>query len=314
MKMKALDVLAQNVFLMERGELERAARIEVEVQAAAPASESAIRKADGTAIINISGVIAPRDSWMLRLLGGTSIEQVLANFNSALADPSVESIMLNIDSPGGSVAGVSDLASRIYEARAQKPVVAFTSGYMASAAYWIGAAASAIVVGDTATLGSIGVLAVIADDRGRQTRDGVVFHEIISSGAPNKRPDPATDAGRAVLQGNVDAIEEVFVGAVARFRGVSTDRVLTDFGRGGVLIGAQAVRAGLADAVGTFDGTLRAKKTSNQWYFSGPAPIASDAKSQWNRSPELRAEFGTFERYAGYLKHEELCAQLTRRA
>jgi ClpP class serine protease len=76
----------------------------------------------------------------------------------------------------------------------------------ASAAYWLAAATSRITISDTALVGSIGVVGTAIDDRERQKMQGVTFHQIVSSNAPKKRPDPATPEGRQVLQNEIDAL------------------------------------------------------------------------------------------------------------
>jgi len=81
----------------------------------------------------------------------------------------------------------------------------------------------------------------------------VKTHEIVSSVSPNKRPDPATDVGRGQIQALVDELAGIFVGAVARNRGVTAEDVVQKFGRGGLLVGSSAVKAGMADSVGSFE-------------------------------------------------------------
>ena len=113
-----------------------------------------------------------------------------------------------------------------------------------------------MIADDAAFLGSIGVVTTLVDDRDRLEKSGVKEIEIISSSSPHKRPDPASEDGRAVLQARVDALQEVFVSAVSRYRGVRKTTVLTDFGRGDVLIGQAAVAAGMADGIGSLEGII----------------------------------------------------------
>lgn len=219
------------------------------------AAEAGVHVEDGVAVIGIVGPIFPYANMMTRMSGATSIEITRQQFRAALADSGVRAIVLSVDSPGGATSGIGDFADEVAQARDVKPIVAIATGSMASAAYWIGAAASRLVVSPTAIVGSIGVVAglskQVAPDAG-----GKVGIEIVSSNAPNKRPDPTDSAGRAQLQALVDAIEAEFLGAIARYRGVTVDKVKADFGKGGVLVGAAAVAAGMADQVGTLDSVL----------------------------------------------------------
>lgn len=203
-----------------------------------------------TAVIPVIGPVFRYANWMTEISGATSIQILSQDFNKALEDPAVEAIVLEVDSPGGTVAGVAEFADMVYEARGKKPVVAYVSDLGASAAYWIACAADRVVVASTAKVGSIG--AIIQYDKRGEGNTG----RIISSQSPYKAADPTTDEGRAQYQKLVDSQAEVFVATVARNRGVTPEKVLADFGQGGLFVGAQAVSAGLADRVGSLEGVL----------------------------------------------------------
>lgn len=207
---------------------------------------------DGVAVIPVFGPIVPRADMMQDISGAVSLASFTKDLDTALADDSVSAILLEIDSPGGVAAGLHDVSVMVRAASARKPLEVFASGMMASAAYWLGSAASRITVAADVLVGSIGVVGAVqvqieADQAGRMTT------EIVSSSAPNKRPDPRTDEGRAALQGHIDAMEAVFLADVAGNRDVSVEFVKSEFGAGGLFVGAQAVAAGMADAVGTFE-------------------------------------------------------------
>ena len=211
---------------------------------------------DGVAIIPVTGPIFPRANLFTQVSGGTSVEVMARDFHTALDDPAVRAILLDVDSPGGQATGVNELANMIHAARGDKPITAYVSGAAASGAYWIASAADQIVTDATAGLGSIGVVAGYRDTSARDEKAGVKSVEIVSSQSPNKRPDMSTDEGRKQIQDRVDAIAEVFVSAVARNRSVDPGVVLREFGAGGILIGADAVNAGLADKLGSFENVL----------------------------------------------------------
>lgn len=215
------------------------------------------------AIIPVSGPIFKYANMFTMISGGSSLQILMRDLNTALENPDIKNIILNIDSPGGEVNGVSEFANAIYAARSQKNIVAYVGGLGASAAYWIASAASQIVVDETALVGSIGVVASYIDDSERMAKEGVKEIEIISSTSPNKRPNPASEDGRAVIQARVDAIQEVFVETVARNRGVAVETVLEDFGKGDVLIGKNAVQVGLADRLGSLEGVIEALSTNH---------------------------------------------------
>jgi signal peptide peptidase SppA len=257
----------------------------------------------GVAIIDITGMITPRLSIFNMLFGGTDVQTIQRELDDALADSSISKIVLNIDSPGGAVTGISDLADQVYKARSIKPIEAHVPGMAASAAYWIASATSRITMADTASVGSIGVVGTVLDNRVWQGMQGITLHEIVSSNAPKKRPDPLTPEGRAVLQNNIDSIASVFTAKVAQYRGVSEKTVNADFGQGGIVIGAAAVRAGLADAIGSFETLLGAPGAIDNTAQAAAAPAQDDSpEAQWQRDPNLRAEFGSLEVFEAYTK------------
>jgi signal peptide peptidase SppA len=208
---------------------------------------------DGVAIIPVAGPISRYADFFSEISGATAIDTLAKDFRTALDDRSVKAVILDMDTPGGTVAGVGEFAQHVAEARGKgKPVVAYVGNQAASAGYWIASAADAIVAAPTATLGSIGVvmgMRVPADPKAGQARTV----EFVSSQSPHKRPDPQTEAGRAQVQATADDLADVFIDAVAANRGISRDDVLADFGRGGVLVGARAVAAGMADRLGSLE-------------------------------------------------------------
>lgn len=208
---------------------------------------------DGVAILPVTGALMRYANLLSKVSGATSIDMLATDFNQAFDNPDVKAIVLNIDSPGGTVAGVNEFAEMIYSARGKKPIVAYVSGMGASAAYWIASAADEIVLDATASVGSIGVVSVQMDDTERKAKAGLKEIQIVSSLSPRKRPDMTTDAGRADIQVMVDSIAHVFFNAVARNRRVTAENLLSDFGQGGLLVGVDAVRVGAADRMGSLE-------------------------------------------------------------
>jgi ClpP class serine protease len=134
-----------------------------------------------------------------------------------------------------------------------KPIVAQVSGAGTSAAYWLASAADEIVVGKTAELGSIGVRATYTDYRDWEEKQGIRTYEFISSQSPKKKFDPRENDSRARLQRTLDDLADVFIGALARNRGITPDQVIESYGAGDIIVGAAAVEAGLADRLGTYE-------------------------------------------------------------
>lgn len=222
---------------------------------------------NGRAVIDVRGPLFRYDSFWTWLLGGTSVKETALNLHAALDDPGVHSIVLSVNSPGGQVDGINELADMIRKANATKPVTAYVGGQAASAAYWLAASAGKIVADETALLGSIGVLATVMDDSKAYEKHGVKRYEIVSTQSPLKRTDPSTDEGRAQVQTMVDSLAAIFIDKVASFRGVTADRVTADFGQGGVKGARAAVEVGMADALGSLEDQLRDPKDDRALHF-----------------------------------------------
>jgi signal peptide peptidase SppA len=211
---------------------------------------------DGVAVIAVDGVISKRMNLFSQISGGASTELIGRDIRQALADPEAHSLLLQVDSPGGTVDGTQELAQMIHGARAAKPIVTYVDGMMASAAYWIGSAADAAYIGaDTAQVGSIGVVASHTDYSRREEMLGMKTTEIYAGKFKRIASSykPLSEDGKQYIQDMVDYLYSVFVADVAKQRGTDTETVLTNMADGRVFTGRQAVEAGLVDGVATMD-------------------------------------------------------------
>ena len=213
---------------------------------------------NGVAIIPISGPISRSASFFSWLFGGTSIQEINELRCMALNDFKVKAILYHITSPGGTVSGIDAQAQAMFDSRDQKPSVAFTDGNMCSAAYWLGSAASLVVVDKTAILGSIGT---IVEHKDLSKSDEMMGRKrtYISSGkykALGNDAEPLSPEAKQMYQDMTDYMYSVFVDAVARNRGVAAEEVVASMADGRDFIGQQAVDAGVADVVGTIDDAL----------------------------------------------------------
>lgn len=219
---------------------------------------------NGVAIIPVVGPVFRYANLFTEISGATSTQVLATDLQTALDDPKISAIILNIDSPGGVAAGINELADQIHAARDRKRIVAYIGGTGASAAYWIASAANEIVIDETALAGSIGV--VVEAVVGGEEASGRKRYQIVSRNAPNKRVDLSTEEGRAKVGETVDAMGDVFVAKVARNLGVEPERVpeMGDFG--GLRVGAAAVESGLAHRLGSLETLITelAKPAANQ--------------------------------------------------
>lgn len=208
--------------------------------------------ADGVAIVPVMGSLVHRGSRM-GYSGTTAYQALDKNLTLAMNDHGVHSVLLDIDSPGGQVAGVFDLCERILQMRSTKRIVAVASDLAASAAYALGCAAHELVVTQTASAGSIGVVTAHVDYSQKLAEQGVgVTYIYAGDHKVDGNPyEPLPDTVKADLQAEIDGIYQLFTGHVAKARGLSQQQVIDTQAR--VFIGEHAVSAGLADRVGTLD-------------------------------------------------------------
>lgn len=236
---------------------------------------------DGVGCIPIFGPIFPRSS-LMTLSGATALDAVAADLRALQATRDVRRILMVVDSPGGAVDGVQQFSRLV--AQSDKPVFAHVEGTGASAAYWIASQAREISTDPTARVGSIGVAMSTAVQEGPDISGRRQF-DIVSTNAPNKRPDLSTDEGRATVRETLDAIEEIFIADVARGRGVTEATVKRDYGAGGTKTGKQAKAAGMIDRVEAdgLDGAIRRLSTS-----AGPAASRRTAAARQLEVARLR--------------------------
>lgn len=214
-------------------------------------------RAGGVAIIDVVGITANRWDFLDAKSGVTSYEMLRYQLGVAMADPRAHVILLDIESPGGEAIGTFEVAEAVRRAAAVKPVVAVVDGMAASAGYAIASGASRIVTGRTGVVGSIGTVLLHVDYSRKLDQQGVT-PTFIFEGA--KKVDgnpfePLSDEVRADLQREVRQFYDLFVETVAAGRpGLTADAIRAT--EAAVYIGQEAVDAGLADSVGTFEEVL----------------------------------------------------------
>lgn len=231
-----------------------------------PTAEAALTKRDklpqpavGTVgVIPIYGVLIPRGNLLSNMSGATSYDSVRVSLNEMLANEAVKTIVLDIDSPGGSSAGMAELSRDIMRARTKKPIVAVAQYTMASAAYGLGSAATEIVAAPSATVGGIGVYA-IHDDLTKALEELGVKRTYISAGKyklDGNTPTELTEQGRQSIQSRVDAMYTLFVAEVSRGRGVSVQDVRNGFGQGAAVTADEALDLKMVDKIATLEETI----------------------------------------------------------
>ena len=220
----------------------------------------------GIAVLPLYGVVTQRGNMVDDISGpgSTSTQQFTSVLRQMLTDDTVGQILIDIDSPGGSVYGVSELASEIVKARTQKPVIAVANSLAASAAYWIGCSASEFYVTPGGEVGSIGVWQAHFDYSKALEEEGVK-PTLISAGKFKVEGNPYVpldEQAQAFMQSRVDDYYNAFVEAVAVGRGVSISDVRDGMGEGRVLGADAALAMNMVDGISTFDEVLAKMQSS----------------------------------------------------
>ncbi len=230
-----------------------------EIQAATGRQRREPRQDGGkVGVVPIIGVITHRPTLLSFFFGGTSTMAMQSQIRELASDKTVETIVLDIDSPGGVTDGVTELWQVIYEARQKKKVIAVANTMAASAAYWLGSAASEFVATPSGSVGSIGVIHVHAEETKLLEKAGIKVH-VTAAGkfkGEGNPFEPLTDEGKQNIKKRVIEVYTIFVKDIGRGRGVALANVRQGFGEGRMLGAKEAKELGMIDRIATFDQTV----------------------------------------------------------
>lgn len=238
------------------------------------------------AVVSVIGTLVSRSSYLDAASGLASYADIGDAVGEAMADPSVRGVILDVDSSGGEVGGLFDLVEQIgaIKAAVQKPLWAVANEGALSAAYAIASTADRLYVTRTGEVGSIGVVAVHVDESGADEQAGLAWSFIFAGErkVDGNAHEPLTERARTTIQADVDRLYAEFCALVAANRGISSEAARrTD---AVIYRGELAVRAGLADRVGTLD--LAVAEMAAELDRSIPAASLA-AKTNPKRSPSM---------------------------
>jgi signal peptide peptidase SppA len=273
-------------------------------QQARATRDVAVRGGGLVAVLPLHGVIAPRMNLLSDVSGGVTFEGLTKQLQAAVADPDVATIVFDVDSGGGNVAGASEFAREVLRARATKPIIVQANHLMASAAYWAMAGATELVASPSAMVGSIGVFGIHDDLTAAREKLGIK-REVVSAGkykAEAVGGEPLTESARAHQQHLIDGFYNRMIGDIAKGRGVSAAAVRDGYGEGRILNVDDALAAGLIDRIATLDDTLARvtqPATAGRARLAATVPPAiteAAAPTQESRVVSAGAQFAAFER------------------
>lgn len=258
------NLSAELIWMIYGPALEQIRQLAARMQppAAGPAEDAGrdglpVQVVDNVAVIPLMGPMVKYGSWIARDLGMTSTTAVRAALQAAVADQGVDTILLHMDTPGGTVAGLPELGDAIAAANKLKPVVVQVDDMAASAGYYAAAQASAIYAGRLGMVGSIGVRMMLYDYSQEFEQMGIEAipidtGEFKSAGAVGTK---ITDAQRADFQRIVDGYFADFKATVRKGRGM-TEKQFSAVADGRMFFAGEAMELGLIDGVQTLEQTL----------------------------------------------------------
>ncbi|KKL71399.1 hypothetical protein LCGC14_2095270, partial [marine sediment metagenome] len=219
------------------------------------------RNVSTVAVIPVIGMLTHRVEAIGSVSQTRSTAAIVSEVREALAEPNVDAVVLQVDSPGGSVSNVQEAWAAIHEGAKAKPIVASVNSLAASAAYHLASAATEIWMTPSGMVGSVGVYALHVDASKALEEMGEAWEFIVAKGSPFKvegnPAGPLTGEARKKIQADIDAFMDVFVRDLARGRGTTKDAVRQGYGQGRTLLAGPAKAAGMVDQIGTLEDAIR---------------------------------------------------------
>ena len=284
------------MWLLEQGTLDALQHLPVSSSSELPTPHcvASPKQPGKTGQLSVKGMLTKEPNMWAKMLGipNTVYSDVSATLLQLDADPSVDSIVMSVDSPGGQVSGLFETVEVMQSI--SKPIHVMVEGMATSAAYALASQGSTITATSKASvLGSIGV--VVEMHKSDNT------YSITSSKAPNKRPDPSTEEGQAAIREHLDEAHDMFVAAIVEGRGVAADVVDEKYGKGGVMYAEKALSAGMIDKVLT-----RNKATGSAAATTGESMDLSELKASHPEAYAAAVQSGVTQERERVLAHVTL--------
>lgn len=238
-----------------------------------------------TAVVTLSGACVAGSAGYMRLFGVIGYDDFLAAAIEAATHPDTKRLMFHMETPGGDVTGLVEACETLTQITAMKPSSIYTGEQMCSAGYWLASAIknNHITAGATAAVGSIGILKVHREATKMMEQDGVKV-TVLRSGkykAELNGLEAMTDDVRERALAQLADVHQIFRAQVAKGRPNLAAEDLAEVTEGQVFLGQRAVKAGLADRIGSFDLALKLLDKRKQ-----PSNTSSNSKGKAMLTPE----------------------------
>ena len=210
--------------------------------------------------IYVTGMMLRERSWLTDMGYATSTEEVIEGIQETLAEG--KKVRLIMNTGGGLVSGTSNLADIIYENR--ENIEGYATGMVASAGMWVFASAGVRFAEPTTVLGSIGVVTSVFDDEKYWENYGIVWKEVVSENAKNKRPDVKSASGLAEIKRYLTSLESVFINSVSKSLDMSKEDIISNFHEGGLITGQDALEINVINDLMSYDMNVATMPTELQ--------------------------------------------------
>ena len=206
---------------------------------------------NGIAIVPIKGIISPEDSNDFLRGSGMGSDTIINNLKKAKDNDGVKVVILEINSPGGTVVASREVAKYVKYLSESKPVVAWIREIGASGAYWIASGADVIIADEMSITGSVGVISSYLEFSDLLDKYGVKYERLVAgelkdTGSPYK---DLNDVERRLMQDKLRKVQELFVKEVSENRKLNSQQI-NEIKSGFFYLGKEAKDLGLVDEFG----------------------------------------------------------------
>jgi len=217
-----------------------------------------LSRAGNVAILDVSGSLVPKYSWLNQYYGRVSYEEI-RGASLAARKAGVDAILVNFDTGGGAATGIMELSDFWKELDKQVSIYSYTGTNMLSGGYWLGSVGRRLYANQMAMVGSIGVITAHFSYARALKENGVDVTmiragEFKALGSPYEKLD---DVAKAEIQARLDRTYEMFTGHVSAQRDIPVGKLIETAAEGRVFFATDAIEVGLVDAVLSFDAVVQ---------------------------------------------------------
>lgn len=278
--------------------------------------ESTTKIINGIAVIPVSGVLRDEVDFMVRWGAAGCYQLIERDFNQAMDNQTVKGVLFYFNTPGGSAIGCKRVADIIFDGRGEKPIRAFVQGICGSAGFYMAAACDRIESTADSLVGSIGTIMPHQEYSGWLKELGINATVFTNAESPKKGHgniyEPLSDEARKSLQSFVDSYGRPFINDVARYRGITPEDVIANYGQGEAIRADVAIKKGVIDAVvesfqESLDSITNAAGSGPSANTEKPAAVAANLPRSSTMNERIKAQLFALGLIDSLTASDEVC-------